>query len=330
MRKYNFLEYLYSFFNYYLILQKNVSSNTIRSYKTTFKLFIKYLVNNKKINIKNLSFEHITRENIIDFLNYLEFDLKVSILTRNQRLAAIKSFCNYISYEDISNINNIQKILSISKKKTSQKIISFLTKEELNCYLNTIKTNNRKGIRDYTLVALMYDCAARAEEIVKLKVNDLKLDDNPSITLYGKGNKYRIVPITNNTKELLIKYIRLNKLGNFSILFPGNKNYQASTKMITHIINKYAIESKINKKIHPHVLRHTRAMHLLEAGISLIDIRDILGHSSVTTTEIYAKTNVELKRKAIEKIYNINDIENSVNESAWNKNENILKELFDI
>lgn len=254
----------------------------------------------------------------------------MSILTRNQRLAGIKSFCNYILCEDVSNIDNIQKILSISKKKATQKTIDFLTKEEFNRFLKSIITTNRKGVRDYTLIALMYDCAARVDEVVKLKVNDLKFDNNPSVTLYGKGNKYRIVPITNATKDLLVKYIQLNHLSKFSFLFPGNKNEQASTKMVTHIIDKYAKISNLNKHIHPHVLRHTRAMHLLEAGISLIDIRDILGHASVTTTEIYARTNIELKRQAIEKVYEINQLENNSSNSPWNKDEDMLKELLNI
>lgn len=325
MKNYSFAESLDIFLNKYLIQQKNTSSNTIRSYKTAFKLFIKYLIEFKKISIKNLNFENITRNNVVDFLNYLECDLNLSIQTRNQRLAAIKSFCNYILIEDISNLSNIQSILNIRKKKTDSKIIDYLTIEELNIFLNLIPTDSKIGVRDYTLISLMYDSAARANEIINLKVSNLKLDDNPSVTLYGKGNKYRIVPITNNTKKLLVDYIKLNKLGYYSYLFKGY-NDKATTKMITHIINKYSKKCEVNKNIHPHCLRHSRAIHLLEAGITLIDIRDILGHSSVTTTEIYAKTSVELKRKAIESVYEINNPK----EASWKKDKSLLNELLDL
>lgn len=328
MMSFSFAEFLNQYFNNYLIIQKNCSNNTIRSYKTTFKLLIKYLIDYKNVSIKELSFEYFTRNNVIDFLNYLENNLKISISSRNQRLAAIKSFCNYISYEKIEHINDIQQILSIPLKKCSNNMIDYLTKEELTNYLNSIEVSTRKGIRDYTLITLMYDSAARASEITNIKVNDLNLGDNPSVVLYGKGNKYRTVPITDETKNLLINYISLFELNSISYLFGGNNN-KSSTKMITHIVKKYARKFDIDKNIHPHVFRHTRAMHLLEADIPLVYIRDLLGHESITTTEIYAKINIELKRKSLASVYKVNDI--SCNKDAiWNKDEELIKSLLDI
>ena len=147
--------------------------------------------------------------------------------------------------------------------------------------------------------------------------------------LYGKGKKYRTVPICNSTKDLLIKYIELFKLNNFEYLFMGNKHSKCSAKMITHIVDKYAEVSKINKNIHPHVFRHTRAMHMIEADIPLVYIRDILGHKEISTTEIYAKVNIETKRKALENVYNINN--NFNNETtSWNKNEELIKSLLEL
>ena len=315
MKNSNFGEQLNYFFNNYLVIQRNCSTNTIRSYKLTFKKLIKYLINYKGIQLKDISLNNLTRNNIIDFLNYLDSESNISITTRNQRLAAIKSFCRFISYEDIDNINNIQQIL--------------LTKEELTIFLNSIETNTRKGIRDYTLISLMYDCAARASEIINVKVNDLNLDNNPSITLYGKGKKYRTVPITEDTKKLLQKYIELEKLNNYSYVFIGSKNSKASTKMISHIIDKYSKKTEISKNIHPHSLRHTRAIHMLEAGIPLVYIRDILGHENINTTEIYARVSLETKRKALEMVYeNKKDFES--NNTPWNKNEKLLSSLLEL
>lgn len=329
MKNSNFAELLEAYFNNYLTIQRNNSNHTIRSYKTTFKLFVKYLINNCGTNLKNLSLKDLNRYNVINFLNYLDNTFNITITTRNQRLAAIKSFCKFITYEDISNINNIQQILLIPMKKGENRQIDFLTKEELTIFLNSISTNTRKGIRDYTLVSLMYDSAARASEIINVKVNDLNLSNNPSISLYGKGKKYRTIPITENTKELLIKYINLEKLNNFSYLFIGNKNDKANVKMISHVIEKYSKLSKINKNIHPHCLRHTRAMHMLEAGVPLPYIRDILGHESITTTEIYAKVSLETKRKALENVY---IKENSFNksDSIWNSNADLLSSLLEL
>lgn len=319
-------ELLSQYLNNYLSIQKNYSNHTIRSYKLTFKELIKYLRDYKGIKIAKITLCDLNRKNILDFLNYIENDLGVSIITRNQRLAAIKSFCKYVSYEEIDNINNIIQILDIPSKKCDSKKIDFLTKNELATYLNSIKTNCRKGVRDYVLITLLYDTAGRISEISNLKCNDLRLNENPSVTLYGKGKKYRSIPITSDTKQLLIDYIKLFNISNFEYLFSGNKGEKCSTKMITHIVKKYAKISGIEKNIHPHVFRHTRAMHLLEAGIPLVYIRDILGHESITTTEIYAKVSVEIKRKMLEKISS--DSNNKA--IVWHNNPSLLEELLEL
>ena len=325
MKTYNIAEALASYFNNYLKLQRNVSDKTIISYKYTFKLLIKYLIDNNITTLKDFSFNDFTRENILEFLNDVES--KTSISTRNQRLAAIKSFCQYLQYEPIEYLNQIQRILKIRMKKFAKKEIDFLTKNELTLYLDSIDINNKKGIRDYTLISFMYETGSRINEIVNVKICDLQLDDNYSVLLHGKGDKLRRVPITNELKDMLLKYIKAVKLNSASYLFQGQKNQKASTKMITHIVKKYAIKSKINKNIHPHVFRHTRAMHLLEAGLTLVDIRDILGHASIKTTEIYLTINMELKRNAILDVYQNND---KFEEASWIKNDNILKELLDL
>lgn len=327
MNNSNFGELISYYFNNYLLIQKNYSQHTIRSYKLIFKQLIRFLVKEKNVTIKKLSLKDFTRTNIIDFLN--EVEKNNTINTRNQRLACIKSFCNYIIYEDISNIDNIRQIIQIPMKKYDRKEIDYLTKEEINIFLSSIDINKLKGVRDYTLVAFLYDSAARAEEITNLRVNDLVLDDNPSVKLYGKRKKYRTVPITEQTKKLLINYISLFNLNSFSYLFSGTKNQKCSTKMISHIIYKYAQKSKISKNIHPHVLRHTRAMHMLESGVELVYIRDILGHTNITTTEIYARTNIETKRKVLEDVYQFAE-NNSISDSEWNKNEELIKSLLDI
>ena len=178
----SFAEALSYFFNDYLTIQKNLSNYTIKSYKTTFRMFVKYLIDYKNIKIEKISFADINRDNIMDFLKHMETEYKISIKTRNQRLAAIKSFCRYVSHEPIEYLNNISQILKIASKGNNDKVvvIDYLTKGELTTYLNVISTNSRKGIRDYTLINLMYDSAARVEEMTNIKVNDLNLGNNPS------------------------------------------------------------------------------------------------------------------------------------------------------
>lgn len=325
MKIYNITEALSSYFNNYLKLQRNVSNCTIISYKYTFKSLIKYLIDNNITTLKDFSFNDFTRENILAFLNDIES--KTSISTRNQRLAAIKSFCQYLQYEPIEYLNQIQRILKIRTKKYPAKEIDFLTKEELTLYLNSINIDNKKGIRDYTLISFMYETGARINEIINVKICDLQLDDNYNVLLHGKGDKLRRVPITSELRNMLLKYIKAFKLNSVSFLFQGQKYQKASTKMITHIVKKYSIKSKIHKNIHPHVFRHTRAMHLLEAGLTLVDIRDILGHASIKTTEIYLTINIDLKRNAILNVYENND---RFEDASWTKDENILKDLLDL
>lgn len=309
----------------YMVIQRNMSPNTIRSYKCTFKLLIRYIIDVKNIPIKNINFDIINRDLIIDFLDYIENETNSSIRTRNQRLAVIKSFYAYVKNTNPEQLINIQQILTIKCKKEIKKEFDYLTKDEINTFLNSIPTNSNKGIRDYTLLMLLYDSGARAQEIINLKVEDLRLDSNPVVRLLGKGNKYRTIPITNNTRDILLKYIEINKLNTNLILFSNPKGNYATTKMITHIIDKYS--NITNKKIHSHTFRHSRAMHLLEAGVNLIYIRDFLGHNSIETTEIYAKANENIKRNAITNAYNF-DISKNLND--WTTDEKLLKELLNI
>lgn len=324
--KYNFTYYLNEYFNKYLPYEKGCSMNTIKSYKYTFKLLINYLINEKNIDIKKLDFKYFTKENIREFLNDIEN--KTSINSRNQRLGAIKSFFQYISSENIDNLNTVQQILSIKSKKCPRKNIDYLTQSEISQFLNCIQPSNSKEFRDLVLLSLLYDTAARASEILNIRVMDLNLDNNYSVLLHGKGNKQRRVPITENTRQMLKTYIEKNNINSISYLFHNSKGEKHSTKMIEHLIKKYMNKANITgKNIHPHSFRHSRAMHLLESGINLIYIRDLLGHSNITTTEIYAKTNEELIRKSIINAYNPSISNDSY---EWNNDEKLLKELLSL
>ena len=173
----DFSYYLSKYLKEYLILERNMSKNTIRSYKKTFELLIQYLVNNKGIKIIQINFEIITRDLIIEFLNYLEEEKKNTIRTRNQRLACIKSFYQYCTFEEIENIKNIKEILSIKSKKFTKKVMDYLTEEEFKELLESIDTTSKKGRRNLVLLSLLYDTAARASEIIHLKVEDIHLEE---------------------------------------------------------------------------------------------------------------------------------------------------------
>ena len=228
----NFSYYLSHFLKEYLVVERNMSPKTIRSYKTTFQMLITYFVEEKNIKLIDITFENVTKEMILDFLNYLETKKKNSIRTRNQRLAAIHSFYQYCSVDEIEHMENIQKILSIKTKKYEKKVQEYLTKEEIQTLLASIDSSTKIGRRNLLVLSLLYDTAARAEEIIHLKLEDIRLEEQ-LVILTGKGNKQRIVPIMENTKKLIIQYLKENKIAR-GFLFGENTTYS----MLKHLLLK--------------------------------------------------------------------------------------------
>lgn len=323
MNKFSY--YLRSFFNDYLENQRGLSSNTIKSYKYTFKILLEYIVKIRNISISKIDFEVIDKELIREFLSYIENEKNSSIKTRNNRLAAIKSFYQFVVIEDPSYLYNIQDILSIRSKKAQNIEMDYLTRDEIKCLFEKIDVSNKKGRRNLVLLTLLYDSGARVSELTNIRVMDLRLNNEPTVTLLGKGNKYRTIPIMINTKDMILNYINENHLGFSSYLFPNYNKEKISARTVQLLINKYNYTSK---RITPHSFRKSKAVHMLEAGINIVYIRDILGHASITTTERYATVSIELKKKALEQM-NRNEL-NLINTTSWNQDEDLLKELLNL
>ena len=310
----DFAKTLTRYFSDFLPGQRNVSPNTIKSYRDTFKQYFHFMQENQRLNPEFISFVSVTAQNVKDFLRWLETSKHVQISTRNQRLAAIHSFFRYAVTEYPEILFESQKILGISYKRKLQPTIAHFNRDQLTYLFQQPNTSTRKGRRDLTLIAVLYDAGARVQELISLKASDVRLVQPAMITLTGKGNKKRNVPIMTNTKNLLEGYMSEHHLlenGRQQDPLFHNSQYQPFTRPgITYILKKYFKQAKQSypeerfpENIHPHMLRHSKALHLLEAGVNLIYIRDFLGHVSVTTTEIYLKYDTELKRKALEAIY---------------------------
>lgn len=320
----NFSYYLSKFLKDYLIIERNMSDKTLKSYKDGMKLFITYLVEEKKMQLTSITFENITREIVLEYLNYLEETKRNSINTRNQRLAILKSFYKYCSLEEIENMENIKKVLTIKIKKAPEKIMDYLTEEELKKLLESIDTSSKNGRRNLLVVTLLYDTAARASEIINLKIEDIHLEQK-YIILTGKGKKQRVVPIMDKTRDMIVNYLNENDIKNgylFSI-----KKHKMNENFIKDIIKKITIELPLNKNITPHTLRRTRAIHLLSAGVNTMYIRDLLGHESVITTEKYARVIEKNKFEAIEKATPNKDIPEL---DDWNDNQDLLSQLLSL
>jgi integrase/recombinase XerD len=312
MKPTDFAKALTHYLAVYLPGQRNVSSNTIKSYRDTFKLFLLYCKQDCNLSIERLSLERIDKTLILGFLEWLEKDRINSVSTRNQRLACIHGFYRYLQLEDPVGLLSYQKILSIPIKKTQQPTINHLTPDALKLILAQPDPSTANGRRDLVLLCVLYDTGARVQELVDLKVGDVRLDSPPILTLTGKGRKTRQVPIMSNTQALLKQY--MDEVFSIQIgmqdhpLFFNRQRRKMTRAGISFILDKYVSQARakspiIPSKITPHVIRHTKAMLLLQAGVSLIYIRDILGHVDIATTEIYARADTEMKRKALEKAY---------------------------
>lgn len=314
MKQTDFAKTLTRFLSDYLPSQRNVSTNTIKSYRDTFKQMLLYYELELNIKPEHLTFKKINAEKIRGFLLWLENTRKININTRNQRLAAIHSFYRYTQSEHPEIMLECQRILGIPFKKREKKQVEYLTQECLKYILEQPDTSKKKGRRDLTIMATLYDTEARVQELIDLKTRDVRLAKPATITLTGKGNKRRSVPIMDKTRNLLENYMTENRLlenGNQDHpLFYNSSRLPFTRPGITYILRKYLKQAKEShsevlfpNNLHPHMVRHTKAMHLLEAGVNLIFIRDLLGHVNVTTTEIYLRANTETKRKVLESAY---------------------------
>lgn len=312
MKPTNFAKYLTDFLSVYLIGQKNASKNTLYAYKDTFKLLLKYCQNEKGIAIERITINLLTAELVKDFLNWLELERKCSITTRNQRLAAIHSFFRYIQGEDPAGIYSFQQVISIPIKRSEKKVIEHLSPEVVKLILEQPDKSSSKGRRDLTLMSILYDTGARVQELIDIKISDIRLDSPSVLSLTGKGNKVRRVPLMKNTVVLIQRYLLENNLNidwkSQHPLFSNSQQNKLTKEGIAYILDKYVKMARTKshacpERVSPHVLRHSKAMHLLQAGVNLIYIRDFLGHVDLKTTEIYAKTDTETKRKAIENAY---------------------------
>jgi integrase/recombinase XerD len=335
MKPTDFAKHLTEFLSVYLPSQKNVSKNTVYSYRDTFKLLIKYS-QETGIPTERITMDLLSSERIIGFLQWLETARKCSIPTRNQRLAAIHSFFRYVQGEEPSGLYHFQKVISIPIKKAKKHVVEHLSPEALKLLLEQPDKYTARGRRDLTLMSVLYDTGARAQELIDIKVCDVILDSPSVVVLNGKGNKIRRVPMVKNTVSLLRSYLSENNLNQQwkkqYPLFSNNQHHQLTREGLAYIIAKYVESARkysmiVPLKVKPHILRHSKAMHLLQAGVNLIYIRDFLGHVDIKTTEIYARTDTETKRKAIENAYpGIIDS----NLPDWNKDQDLLLWLSEL
>jgi len=312
MKPTDIARHITAFFSQYLPGVKNYSSNTILSYRDTFRLLLMHCRDSENIIPEKLKIESLNDKLLLRFLSWLEKERDCSIATRNNRLAALHSFFRYVQSQEPELMLVCQKILQIPFKKHQTPIVRHLTPEQTRDLLAAPGFVKRSDRRDTLLLSILYDSGARVQELCDLRVRDIRLDHPAVITLTGKGRKTRHVPLGTNTVKLLRTYFEENAFFHNGCqdkpLFYNQRGSKLTRGGINHILYKYSVKLSVKypdlfKKLTPHVLRHSKAMHLYQAGVSLVYIRDILGHSDIATTDIYARADTESKRKALENVY---------------------------
>jgi site-specific recombinase XerD len=335
MKPTDFAIHLTAFLSEYLPIQKNVSRNTIKSYRDTFKLLIRFF-EEEGTPAEKLTMAKLSSGKIVQFLKWLETERESSISTRNLRLTAVHSFFRYAQSESPESLYHYQQVLSIPMKKKQQTIVEHLSPEGVRILLDQPDKSTPQGRRDLTLISLMYDSGARVQEIIDLTVKDFIPGSNPVLVLTGKGNKMRRVPVMNKTAALAEKYISENRLDSAHKsscpLFMNKQHNKLTKEGVAYVINKYAVSAhqvsgKVPEKVRCHMLRHSKSIHLLQAGVNLIYIRDFLGHSDIRTTEVYLKADTELKRRALESAYP-DLVDSSLPD--WSKNSGLMEWLSDL
>ena len=299
-----FSKLVQDFLTIYIIGECNYSMNTKASYSTTFHLLLEFMNKEKNIRPNKIEIETITKEVIVQFLDWLETNRNVSVQTRNQRLACIKSFYKYVQSNEPNLFDTCFLILSIKNKKVPNKIISYFSEDEIRIMINYL--NNSKDLKKLTMICVLYETGARVSEFINIKLNDLNLSDNASITLYGKGNKVRVVPISQELVKLINKYLKevyINYGEDYLFYSTQKKKYYRNSinKIITTLVNDLKIKhpNYFYGSYSPHSLRHTKATHLYNNGTPLLYIKEFLGHSTVSSTEIYATPDSKKQRKEI-------------------------------
>ena len=324
--KNDFFSYIDKYFNVHLVNEIKASNKTIDNYKYSFKLLFKYINDECSYKIQDFTLNNFTKDFVLNFLSWIETKRNNSISSRNLRLASIKSFTSFIFQYEVDN-SELIRIMKIPRKKDIKKKPNIVTEEEIKILLSQPNTKIKKGRRQLAILSLMYDAGLRIDELLSLKVKNINDQYFNTINvLHGKGNKQREVPISDDVSNILRIYINDYNLKEDDYLFSNSKKEKLCSNAIRKIINKnIKLAKKQNPnfpdKINPHKFRHSKATHLINKGVSVVEVKEFLGHADLSSTQIYITTDLVKKREALKtiewKLNNSNIKTNNVGSNEW-------------
>jgi len=296
----------------YLPKHRRVSPNTVRAYTVALDLLVDFVKDQKKVPLQDVTFSMLTAETILAFLDGLENERGCSISTRNSRLAAIRAFVTYVAAMDITAVVILEEIEKVpTKKQIKVEVIDYMTMNAVSAIAAVPDSRVPRGLRDRFFIILMYDLGARCQEMIDIELCDLRFGERTTITLHGKGGKDRTVPIMDSTAAYLKQYLDVYHKGEYTAcsrpLFYSEtqgKIHTISDRRIRYMLRDYGAIARetcaeVPENVHPHLFRHSRAMHLYQGGMDLTLVSQWLGHSQLESTRIYAHADTEHKRKAI-------------------------------
>lgn len=291
------------YFQKYLRQTRGASAHTVRAYRDTLRLFFTFLAEHQRKSVANLTLEDVHAKAVLAFLEHIESKRGNSPVTRNCRLAAIRSFAQHLVRHDVTRAGQYGTILAIRSKRAVRRTVTYLEPEEARALIDAVDATKPNGERDRALLLLLYNTGARVAEALSLRATALHLDRPRQVRLLGKGNKERICPLWPETATALRRILPASA---DEPLFKNAAGGPLSRDGAAYVIEKHVKAAAENcpvlrkRRITPHVLRHSCACALLQAGVDVTVIRDYLGHASVATTSRYVTTNLQMKRDALE------------------------------
>lgn len=296
-----------AFFVRHLAAEHNASPHTAKAYRDALKLLLRFAATDGRRSIATLTIEDLTPDLILRFLADLETTRHNTVRTRNARLAAIHSFFRYVLERHPECALTCQRVLAIPVKKATRPLLGYLTETEFAHLLGQVDRTTIEGERDYLLLALLYDTGARIQELLDLRPSDVRFAAPAFARLRGKGRRERLCPLLPQTARLVSRYLaRVGRpLDDGGPLLRNRSGHPLKRHGARYLLIKYldlarlSMPSLRRSGISPHTIRHTRAMHLLQAGVPLITIKDFLGHADVKSTEVYVQSDVGMKRDAL-------------------------------
>ena len=298
------------YFTDHLPRLRGASPHTVHSYRDSIVLLLRFLAAQDGKAVTQLDLVDIDPPGILAFLSYLEKERKNGVSTRNVRLSAIHALFHFIASRNPEHLELAQRVLGIPFKRARQRVIDYLEYEEIDSILQAIDRTTTPGVRDYALLATMFNTGARVQEIADMRFRDLQLHKPFQVRLFGKGRKERYCPMWPQTASVLRALCQTRGLESQpeAHIFVNHRGTPLSRFGIRHILAKCLQRARDDapnlrkKRLHPHSVRHSRAVALLKSGVDLSTISHLLGHASPTTTSRYAKVDLEMKRKAIARV----------------------------